>query len=136
MIGVLIVTHGHFGEACEEVTRHFFGEKPLHIRCLCVHTHDDIEVLKRQAKQLRDEIDFGYGVLILNDIFGATPFNISKALIDEQTVLLTGANVPMVVKAASYGMSGEDIQTLLKETKEAAFEGIIDITVNNLEQYD
>ena len=136
MIGVLIVAHGHFGLACEEVAKHFFGEKPLHVRCLCVHAHDDVEVLKCQVKQLRDEIDFGHGVLILNDIFGATPFNISKELIDERTVLLTGANVPMVVRAASYGMSSDNVQVLLAETKKAAFEGIIDITVSNMEQYD
>ncbi len=136
MIGVLIVAHGHFSLACEEVARHFFGKVPPHVRCLCVHANDDVEVLKGKAKQLRDEIDFGYGVIILNDIFGATPFNISKELIDEKTVLLAGANVPMVVRAASYGANSDNLQILLEETKKAAFEGIIDVTVTNMEQYD
>ncbi len=136
MIGVLIITHERFGFACEALSNHFFGCNSKHVRHLMVQKNDDIDDLKLRAKKLRDEIDYGNGVLILNDIFGATPFNIARNLIDEKTVLLTGANVSMIVRAVSYAQNTENLFELLEDSKQAAIEGIINITMNNVKQYD
>ena len=136
MIGVLIVTHERFGFACEALSNHFFGCENKHVRHLMVQRSDDLDDLKIRAKKLRDSLDYGSGVLILNDIFGATPFNVARSLIDEKTVLLTGANASMIVRAVSYATKTDDLLGLLEDTRAAAIEGIINITMNNVNQYD
>ncbi|WP_434778386.1 PTS sugar transporter subunit IIA [Neisseria sp. Ec49-e6-T10] len=137
MIGIFIITHETFGIACEELSCHFFGEGTQHVRHLSVHTVDDIDALKIKAKKMRDEIDFGHGVLVLNDIFGASPYNIARTLItDEKTALLTGANAAMIVRAINFGRQTENLNELLLSAQNAAHESIINITIDNVEQYD
>ena len=137
MIGILIVSHKDFGVACLNLVEHVFEGCSLeHVRFLSIGGEDDIELMKMRARKLRDEIDFGFGVIMLNDLLGASPFNICKHMIDAQTVLLTGANAPMVIRAVHYGKKSTNLQKLFEDTKKAAYDGIVGLTINNLDQYD
>lgn len=136
MIGLLIITHERFGFACESLSRHFFNYGDNPVRHLMVQKNDDPDELILKAQELRDSVDQGHGVLILNDIFGATPFNVAKKLVDERTALLTGANAPMIVRAISYAPKSQNLSEFVTCVKEAGIEGIIDLTADNLKQYD
>ena len=73
MIGILIVSHGAFGESLIHSASHVLGRRPVYLRQLGVTVHDDPEALLPVAEDLIRFLDQGQGVLVLTDIFGATP---------------------------------------------------------------
>ena len=80
MIGILIVTHGAFGESLIHCASHVLGKRPLQVRQVGVTVHDDPDAILPQAQELVRQLDEGDGVLVLTDIFGATPGNIAARL--------------------------------------------------------
>ena len=90
---------------------------------------DTPELILTRASALIHEVNQGQGVLILTDIFGATPCNISRKLIQSDDVMmLTGLNAPMMVKAIQYSALRNDLHSLTQEVKEAALHGIMALT--------
>ncbi|HZT62490.1 MAG TPA: PTS sugar transporter subunit IIB, partial [Burkholderiales bacterium] len=75
MIGVLIVTHGEIGTSLLESASQILGQRPTQVCTLSVWRQDDPDDLVLRAREMMDQIDAGDGVLILTDIFGATPGN-------------------------------------------------------------
>ena len=73
MIGLLIVTHETLGHAFSSLVSHFFGPCPDNVRLLNVAKDDTPEHILTRASALIHEVNQGQGVLILTDIFGATP---------------------------------------------------------------
>ena len=129
MIGLLIITHETLGHAFNTLVSHFFGDCPEHVKLLNVAKDTPPELILEQASELVKQVNQGQGVLILTDIFGATPCNIARKLITSPDVmLLTGLNAPMMVKAIQYSSLREDIHVLTKEVKNAALNGIMLLT--------
>ncbi|MBP6117349.1 MAG: PTS mannose transporter subunit IIA [Neisseriaceae bacterium] len=129
MIGLLIVTHESLGSAFNHLATHFFPALPGNVRILNVEKNDAPETVHAKISHFLEELNFGYGVLILTDIFGATPCNVAnKFILNEDTAMLTGLNAPMIVKAIQYASLSTDLQALLQDVKQAAIAGIIDIT--------
>ena len=81
MIGILIVSHGTFGESLIHSASHVLGKRPLYLRQLGVNVHDDPDQLQPVAEDLIRFLDQGEGVLVLTDIYGATPSNIAARLL-------------------------------------------------------
>ena len=81
MIGILIVSHGAFGEALIHSASHVLGKRPLYLRQLGITVHDEPEAILPQAEDLVRFLDQGEGVLVLTDIYGATPSNIAARLL-------------------------------------------------------
>jgi mannose/fructose-specific phosphotransferase system component IIA len=81
MIGILIVAHGAFGEALIHSASHVLGKRPVRVRQVGVTVHDDPEAILPQARDLVRQLDEGRGVLVLTDIYGATPGNIALKLL-------------------------------------------------------
>ena len=103
MIGILIVSHGTLGESLIHCASHVMGKRPLYLRQLGVTVHDDPEAILPQAQDLIRFLDTGQGVLILSDIFGATPSNIAcKLLLPGRVEGVAGVNLPMLIRALSY----------------------------------
>ena len=73
MIGILIVSHGAFGESLIHSASHVLGKRPLYLRQLGVTVHDDPDAILPVGEDLIRFLDQGAGVLMLTDIFGATP---------------------------------------------------------------
>ena len=71
MYGLLIVSHGAFGESLIHSASHVLGRRPLYLRQLGVTVHDDPEALIPVAEDLIRYLDQGAGVLVLTDIYGA-----------------------------------------------------------------
>src|SRR5258708_23999886 len=82
MIGILIVSHGAFGESLIHSASHVLGKRPLFLRQLGVTVHDDPEAILPVAEDLIRFLDQGQGVLVLTDIYGATPSHIAAKLLD------------------------------------------------------
>jgi mannose PTS system EIIA component len=103
MIGILIVSHGTLGESLIHCASHVMGRRPLKLRQLGVTSHDDPEAILPQARELIRSLDAGAGVLVMTDIFGATPSNIACKLLEPGRVEgVAGVNLPMLIRALSY----------------------------------
>jgi PTS system ascorbate-specific IIA component len=103
MIGILVISHDGFGEALIEAASHVLGSRPRRLRHLAVEASDDPDALAARGRALIKELDDGGGVLVLADIYGATPGNVARRLIEPGRVeALAGASLPMLVRAVTY----------------------------------
>ena len=103
MIGILIVSHGAFGESLIHSASHVLGRRPVYLRQLGVAVHDDPETLLPVAEDLIRFLDQGQGVLVLTDIYGATPSNVAGKLLKPGKVEgIAGVNLPMLIRALTY----------------------------------
>lgn len=102
MIGVLIVTHSNLGEALIEAAEFILGEKPDRIEPISIDINENAEKLRAKIKNGIKRVSSEEGVLILTDMFGGTPSNLSYAFLEEGKIeVLTGVNLPILIKAAS-----------------------------------
>ena len=107
MIGILIVAHGAFGEALIHSASHVLGKRPLQVRQVGVTVHDDPEAIRPQAAELVRQLDEGDGVLVLTDLYGATPGNIALRLLQPGRVEgVSGVNLPMLIRTLTYRDQG------------------------------
>ena len=127
MIGILIVAHGTLGESLIHCASHVMGKRPLYLRQLGVTVHDDPDALLPQGRDLIRFLDQGQGVLVMTDIFGATPSNIaSKLLAPNRVQGVSGVNMPMLIKALTY--REQPMETLIQKTLAGAQEGVVRMT--------
>ncbi|HZV98845.1 MAG TPA: PTS fructose transporter subunit IIA [Methylophilaceae bacterium] len=135
MIGILIIAHGTLGESLIHCASHVMGTRPPLLRQLGVGTHDDPAELLPQAQRMVKELDEGQGVLILSDIYGATPCNmVGKLLSPGRVEGVAGVNLPMVVRALTY--RNEDIKVLVEKALSGGREGVIHFTEEACKHYD
>jgi mannose PTS system EIIA component len=124
MIGLLIVAHGTLGESLIHCASHVMGKRPLFLRQLGVTIHDDPDAILPQGRDLVRFVDQGDGVLILTDIFGATPSNIACRLLEPGRVEgISGVSLPMLIKALSYREL--PLAELTEKTLSGAQEGVV-----------
>jgi PTS system ascorbate-specific IIA component len=103
MVGILIISHGAFGEALIHGASHVLGKRPLYVGQVGVTIHDDPDAILPQARDLVRQLDSGEGVLVLTDILGATPSNIATRLLERGRVEgVSGASLPMLIRALTY----------------------------------
>jgi PTS system mannose-specific IIA component len=99
LIGVLIVTHGEIGTALLGSASQILGAAPPQVATLSVWRPDDPDDLVLRARELIGSIDAGDGVLVLTDIFGATPGNVvSRLLTDGKVEGVSGVSLPMLLR--------------------------------------
>jgi len=125
MIGILIVSHGTLGESLIHCASHVLGRRPLSLRQVGVTSHDDPDAILPQARDLVRTLDSGNGVLVLTDIFGATPSNIACRLLEVGRVEgIAGVNLPMLIRALSY-REKLPLAELLEKTLSGGMEGVM-----------
>ncbi|MEN6586467.1 MAG: PTS fructose transporter subunit IIA [Sulfuricella sp.] len=128
MIGILIVAHGALGESLIHCASHVMGSRPLNLQQLGVTIHDDPVAILPQAQELVHQLDQGDGVLILTDIYGATPTNITCRLLEPGRVEgIAGVNLPMLVRALTY--RDEPLATVVEKALSGGHDGIINTTM-------
>jgi PTS system ascorbate-specific IIA component len=99
VIGVLVVTHGSIGEALLTSAAQILGRAPAQVATLSVWRQDDPDDLVLRARELLETLDAGDGVLVLTDIFGATPGNVVSRLLEDGRVEgVSGASLPMLLR--------------------------------------
>jgi mannose PTS system EIIA component len=100
-IGGVIVSHGQLANELLAAAETVVGELN-HIAAVSIGWHDDVETAKDEIERAIKKVSGGAGVLILTDMFGGTPTNISAMFIaDGEVEIVTGVNLPMVIKLAS-----------------------------------
>ncbi|MDX9950905.1 MAG: PTS fructose transporter subunit IIA [Methylophilaceae bacterium] len=127
MIGILIIAHGTLGESLIHCASHVMGTRPAQLKQLGIGKDDDPCELLPQAQQLVEELDQGDGVLILSDIYGATPCNIvNRLLVAGRVEGIAGVNLPMLVRTLTY--RNNDLRTLIAKALSGGREGVIHFT--------
>ena len=117
MIGILLVTHNGLGDSLVDCVRHVMGSVPPNIKVLSVLADDDPQAKEREARALIAQLDTGDGVLLLSDLFGATPCNIARRLYQPGRVEgVAGVNLPMLLRAVCYShkLLAEAVQKALE----------------------
>ena len=123
MIGILLVSHGAFGESLIHSASHVLGKRPLYLRQLGVTVHDDPDAIQPVAEDLVRFLDQGAGVLVLTDIYGATPSNIASRLLRPGRVEgIAGMNLPMLIRALNY--RDEPLPAVVEKALAGGSEGI------------
>ena len=99
MIGIVLVTHGSLGEALVHSMNIILGEQ-AQVEALSLMVEDDITVANKRLTEAVAKADEGDGVLILTDMLGGTPSNLSLALLGQPEIeVISGVNLPMLLKA-------------------------------------
>jgi len=109
LIGIVIVAHGGLAKEYLSAVEHVVGQQPG-IRAISIE--EDHDRLTKQAEicDAADAVDTGDGVIVVTDMFGGSPSNLSlRACAPDDRKILYGANLPMLIKLAkSRGMSVTD----------------------------
>jgi PTS system ascorbate-specific IIA component len=130
MIGILIVAHGTLGESLIHCASHVMGKRPLYLRQLGVTIHDDPDAILPQGRDLVRFLDQGDGVLVMTDIFGATPSNIACQLLVPGSVEgVSGVNLPMLIRALTY--RDQSMEGMIEKALAGGNEGIIRMPIEN-----
>ncbi|MBK6355763.1 MAG: PTS fructose transporter subunit IIA [Betaproteobacteria bacterium] len=126
MIGILLITHGSYGEALVQNVSHVLNRRPSQVMQLGLTSQDDPLDILPMAREMLALVDKGDGVLILTDIFGASPSNLALKLLERGRVEgLTGVNMPMLLRALTYRDKG--METLLVRARDGGRDGIINM---------
>lgn len=136
MVGILILTHETLGQAYSKLCEHFFGTQLSHLTILGVQKSESPEAIALRVQHTIEELNAGSGVLVLTDIYGATPCNVAKNLVNtEDIIIITGLNAPMFIKAIQGAQQLENLEQLAEQVKAAAQAGVMEINIENLKQY-
>ncbi len=105
MIGGIIVSHGKLAEELLNALTIILGEAP-NIEAISIGWYDDVEESKKKINSSLKRVDQKNGVLIFTDMFGGTPSNLSFGFLrDGQVEIITGVNLPMLIKFVSLQRS-------------------------------
>lgn len=102
MIGILIVTHKQLGDALIEAAEFIIGDRPAAMETVSIDINVSAEELRKNIAAGIKKVKKKKGVLILTDMFGGTPSNLSYSFLEEGHVeVLSGVNLPILIKAAT-----------------------------------
>ncbi|OIQ95967.1 PTS system mannose-specific EIIAB component [mine drainage metagenome] len=126
MIGLFLVTHASLGEALIQCCCHVLNKRPPQIAQLGLSAQDDPLDALPLARDMVKFVDKGRGVLVLTDIFGATPSNVALKLLEPGRIEgVAGVNLPMLLRALNY--REKDMKTLVTKTVGGGRDGIINM---------
>jgi len=102
MIGIVIVTHSQLGDALIEAAEFIIGKKPEATIAVSIDLNENAEKLRGKIDKALKKVRQAEGVLILTDMFGGTPSNLSYSFLEEGKVeVISGVNLPILIKATS-----------------------------------
>jgi PTS system mannose-specific IIA component len=102
MIGIVIVTHSQLGDALIEAAEFILGGKPEATVAVSVDLKENAEKLRDKIETAIKKVRQAEGVLILTDMFGGTPSNLSYSFLEEGKIeVISGVNLPILIKATN-----------------------------------
>lgn len=105
MIGLVLVTHGNLAREFVVAMEHVVGAQEL-IEAICIGPEDDMEERRAEIAKAVEKVEKGKGVIVLTDLFGGTPSNLSISLMQPNKVeVIAGMNLPMLIRLASARQS-------------------------------
>lgn len=118
MIGLVVVTHGALAVELRRATEHVVGPM-AQMQTVCIGPDDDLERASNSIREAVAKADSGKGILLLTDMFGGTPSNLSISLLKEGKVeVIAGVNLPMLIKL-SQARQTETLAQAAQTAKEA-----------------
>ena len=105
-VAAVIVTHGHLAGELLAAAEMIVG--PIsHIAAVSIGWHDDVDAARGEVERAIKGVSQGAGVLLMTDMFGGTPTNIASMFLETGVVeVVTGVNLPMIIKLASHQEQG------------------------------
>jgi PTS system mannose-specific IIA component len=105
MIGVVVVTHGQLAIELLNAAEMIVGDLPQ-FTAVSIGWHEDVNDAREDIAQAIERVKGDRGVLVLTDMFGGTPSNLGMTFLEADRVeVITGVNLPMLIKLASLGGS-------------------------------
>ena len=118
MIGIIIVTHCDLGKEFLNAAEFIVGRMEA-VEVISITHSSDSEEIRKLIEEKIALLNSGDGVLILTDMFGGTPSNISLSFLQDKTVeVLSGVNLPMVI-AIAQNRSVLKLKELAEKAQEA-----------------
>gem|GEM_PF-8289 len=106
MIGLVLVTHGRLAKEFVAATEHVVGAQE-DMRAICIGPDDDMEQRRNDILEAVNQVNSGNGVIVLTDMFGGTPSNLSISIMDKEKVeVIAGINLPMLIRLAGFRTDG------------------------------
>ena len=100
MIGIVIATHSQLGDALIDTAEFIIGNRPETTVSVSINLNENVDKLRQKIVEGIKKVDQHEGVLILTDMFGGTPSNLSYSFLEEGRVeVISGVNLPMLIKA-------------------------------------
>jgi mannose PTS system EIIA component len=129
MIGILIVAHGSLGESLITCVSHVLGTRPPLLEHLDVTRHCEPAAMLAAGQELTRALDQGDGVLVLADMYGATPCNTAcRLVVPGRVEAVAGVNLPMLIRALTY--RNESLDKVLAKALSGGHNGILHITAS------
>jgi PTS system ascorbate-specific IIA component len=124
-VGILLVTHPGIGSAMLNTATRIIGRAAVPVKCLEVPPDSSLDTVQQQARGLLEVLDRGGGVLVLTDIFGATPHNVAQRVAGERpdSTVLSGLNLAMLVRVFNYPQ--DDLASLAVKASEGGIRDIM-----------
>ena len=119
MVSVLILSHGGLADELLSAAKTISGRSPEWMKALSLDWDADFEEAREATARALEPLRKGGELLILTDMYGGTPFNVARSLVDSPAVqVLAGVNLPMVVRLCCLGgaqMHTDELVTWLEE---------------------
>jgi PTS system ascorbate-specific IIA component len=123
-VGILLITHGNIGDVLLQSATDVLGVCPMSTTTISVTPGCDPERVLASAKQATQEMDCGDGVLVLTDMYGATPSNIACRLRELYDVrVVSGLNLPMLIRVLNY--PDLDLDDLMHKAVTGGRDGVV-----------
>ncbi len=117
MVGIVLVCHCHLASEIETVITSIVGRVDG-LRTVCFEQGEPNEESMQKVAAAIREVDGGDGVLILTDMFGGTPSNLSLSFLEEKKVeVITGVNIPMLIRLITVRHNNDQLQQLAEDLK-------------------
>jgi PTS system mannose-specific IIA component len=118
MIGLVLVTHGRLADEFRNAVEHVVGPQE-NFETVAIGPDDDMEQRRRDIVDAVARADTGAGVILLTDMFGGTPSNLSISVMESGRVeVIAGMNLPMLIKLSGV-RKGDDMAKALTEAQMA-----------------
>ena len=103
MIGILLITHSPVGAALLQAAKHVYGSVPQQCEAIDVQADELLQQVQDEACKRIAALDSGEGVLVLSDLYGASPCNCASTLSSPGKVeVLSGVSLPLLIRALNY----------------------------------
>ncbi|MCF8025083.1 MAG: PTS sugar transporter subunit IIA [Desulfobacteraceae bacterium] len=119
MIGIVIVTHGQLGKTLIETASIIFDEQPENVVAVSIDLSEDVNKLRNKIQKAIYSVNDNEGIIILTDMFGGTPSNLSYSFLEEGRIeVISGVNLPVVIKAVNIRNRQKELPEMVKTIEE------------------
>jgi PTS system mannose-specific IIA component len=123
MVGLVVITHCRIAEELLKAAELILGPIPACIP-IGISADEKLEKIAERVEQALARVEEGEGVLILTDLFGGTPSNVSLSFLQEKKVeVVSGVNLPMLLKI-SISRQGKDLKEVVRVARDAGRKNI------------